>query len=61
MLLARENEKYKLLANYQQQESLAVFLNNQKALGKMEQFMKEYPKRAKKVLLFNLKELEIME
>jgi len=55
--LARENEKHKLLANYQQQESLGVFLKNQLSLTKMEQFMKDYPKRAKKVLLFNLKEL----
>lgn len=34
--LARENEKHKLLANYQQQESLEVFLKNQLALKRME-------------------------
>lgn len=60
--IARENEKNRLLANYQEEkESLNLFMENSLSISKLENFMKNYPKLAKKILKIDLHHLEVVE
>lgn len=59
--IAKENEKNKLLADYEQSLNLDLFLKNHQAIVQLEKFMQQYPRYAKKLLHIELQNLETCE